>query len=70
MNKITKFKTLILEKGIKQRHIAKKSGINECIISLIVNGRYMPDKLQRTKIAKAMRMTENDLFSITRKCEK
>ena len=62
MNKITKLKTVILEKGIKQRHIAKKSGINECIISLIVNGRYVPDKFQREKIAKASAIPERELF--------
>jgi len=62
MNKRTKLKMVILGKGIKQRHIAKKSGINECIISLIVNGRYVPDKIQRAKIAKAMLVPEDELF--------
>ena len=70
MEKITNLKAVILEKGIKQRHIAKKSGIHECIISLISNGRYLPDKLQRTKIAKAVQMPESELFPDTRKNEK
>jgi len=63
MNQITKLKAVILEKGIKQRHIAKKSGINECIISLISNGRYVPDEIQRRKIAKAIQISELDLFT-------
>ena len=63
MKKPTKLKSVILANGIKQRHIAKKSGINECIISLIANGRYLPDKRQRRKIAKAIQVSELDLFT-------
>lgn len=60
--KKTKLKHKLEEEGKKQKWLAKRCGINESIISLIINGRYNPDKHQMAKISAALEMDEDDLF--------
>ena len=62
MGKLTRLKIRILEEGLTQREICRRSGLDEAILSLISNGKYIPDRLQRVKIAEAMGTREVDLF--------
>ena len=63
MTKLTRLKIRILEEGLTQREVSRRSGIDEAILSLISNGKYLPDRLQRVKIAEAMREPEGELFA-------
>ena len=60
--KTTKLKKKLMAKGIKQTWLSQRTGINESILSLIITGRYNPDKRQREKIAVVMDMGEVELF--------
>jgi ribosome-binding protein aMBF1 (putative translation factor) len=60
--KTTKLKQKLMDKGTKHKWLAQRSGLNESILSLIINGRYNPDKRQREKISAAMEMNEKELF--------
>jgi len=60
-----KFKMAILEAGLTQKKIAKESGLQESIISLVSRGRYNPDSVQRAKIARAIGRLESELFEPT-----
>ena len=62
MRKATKLKVRIWESGCTQREISKRAGIDEAILSLITNGRYVPDALQRAKIAQALGQSVSELF--------
>lgn len=62
MGKLTRLKLRILEEGLTQREVSRRSGIDEAILSLISNGKYIPDRLQRVKIADAMSKRESELF--------
>ena len=62
MKKITKLKIEILKSGLTQKSVAKRSGINEGVLSQIANGKLIPDHRQRQKISVAMGMRESDLF--------
>ncbi len=61
-NKLSPLRRAILENGCTQREVAAKSGLHESIISLIVNGRYLPDDQQRIKIANALQRHQNEIF--------
>lgn len=63
MRKLTKLKLIILENGLTQREIARKSGIDEATLSLIATGRYAPDPIQKARIAQAIQKPESTLFS-------
>ena len=60
--KKTKLRQKLDEKGTKQNCLAQRLGLNESILSLIINGRYNPDRDQRQKISVAMGMNEKGLF--------
>jgi transcriptional regulator with XRE-family HTH domain len=60
--KVSPLRLAILENGCTQREIAAKAGIHESIISLVVNGRYIPDERQRRNIAIALGRYEDELF--------
>ena len=62
MRKLTRLKIRILEEGLTQREVSRRSGIDEAILSLISNGKYLPDRLQRARIAEAMGSPEVELF--------
>jgi len=62
MGKLTKLKLRILEEGLTQREISRRSGLDEATVSLISNGRYIPDPLQRAKIAQALRTDPDEIF--------
>jgi len=52
---LTPLKLTILEAGFTQREISRRSGIDESVLSLITNGRYLPDELQRAKNRRGIR---------------
>jgi len=62
MRKITKLKIEILKSSDTQESIAKKARINAGVLSQIANGKLIPDKRQRQKIAVAMGIHEEELF--------
>ena len=62
MKKITKLKIELLKSDDTQESIAKKARINAGILSQISNGKLIPDKRQRQRIAVAMGMQEEKLF--------
>lgn len=62
MKRLTTLKLKLLEKGVTQRSVAKAAGINEGLLSLISNGRYLPDAVQRKKIASVVNVPERELF--------
>ncbi len=62
MPKLTQLKLKILEEGLTQREVSRRSGLDECRMSLICNGKYNPDRIQRAQIAEALQKSESDLF--------
>jgi len=62
MKHYTPLRETLLKKGISQRELAKRSGLQESIISLICNGRYIPDKLQLKKIGKVINEPLEEYF--------
>ena len=60
---VTKLKLALLVKGFTQREVSRRSGIHESVLSLIAQGRYLPDKRQKELIAKVLGENEKDLFS-------
>ncbi len=55
-------KLAILENGLSQRELARKTGIHESFISMAVRGKYNLDEIQRAKIAKAIGKPEKEIF--------
>jgi transcriptional regulator with XRE-family HTH domain len=62
VKKITKLRLRLLEKGLSQREVARRAGLKEGLMSLIINGHYIPDERQKTQIAKAIQLPEDELF--------
>ena len=58
----TKLKKKLKENGTKQKWLSQRSGLNESILSLIITGKYNPDKRQKQKICVAMGRKEKELF--------
>lgn len=52
----------LLDEGLTQREVSKKSGVNESRLSLIKNGRLIPSKAEAEKIAKLLECDPSDLF--------
>jgi len=62
MRKQTRLKFAIFEEGLTQKEVARRAGLDPAIISLIINGRYVPDSIQRAKIVKVLNKNESELF--------
>jgi len=62
MAAITKLKLVLLEKKMTQREVAHRSGINEAIISMVANGRYLPDADQKSMISEVVGEDQETLF--------
>jgi transcriptional regulator with XRE-family HTH domain len=65
LRKITKLKLEILKSGLTQKFIAEKARINEGLLSQISNGKLIPNKRQRQRIAVALGIHQEDLFEQT-----
>jgi transcriptional regulator with XRE-family HTH domain len=62
MKGITKLRLKLLRQGLTQREVAIKAGIAESLMSLIVNGRFIPDEQQKERIAEVLALPKEDLF--------
>ncbi len=62
MAAITKLKMVLWEKKKTQRELSHRSGLNEAIISMVANGRYLPDEHQRSVIAEVVGEKQDELF--------
>jgi transcriptional regulator with XRE-family HTH domain len=59
---VTNLKIKILEMGITQSSIARRTGINEGLVSLITNGRLVPTDNQRLLISTLLDAEPEELF--------
>ena len=55
-------KIKIFEKGITQRTLSKKIGIPESMLSMLINGKYIPTDQEKKKIADALECKREELF--------
>ena len=62
MRRLTKLKLAILQMGLTQRETARRAGIDEGRLSLMTNGQYIADSVQRAQIAEALQKPETELF--------
>ena len=65
MPAITKLKEVLWEKKMTQRELSHRSGINEATVSMIANGRYLPDADQKSMIAEVIGEDQEALFDTT-----
>ncbi len=65
MAAITKLKLVLLEKKMTQRELSHRSGLNEATVSMIANGRYLPDEHQRSMISEVVGEEQDELFENT-----
>ncbi len=56
------FKKAVAEAGLSQRALGEAVGINHTLLSMYVRGRYILSMIERKKIAKVLRMPENQVF--------
>ena len=55
-------KQVIKEKGIKQTYICEKLGINESVLSLIINGKRKPSQDRLKALAKILNVSIKTLY--------
>ena len=55
-------KQVIKEKGIKQTYICDKLGINESVLSLIINGKRKPSQDRLRALAKILNVSIKTLY--------
>tara|TARA_R100000773_G_C4156595_1_gene76288 strand:+ start:118 stop:339 length:222 start_codon:yes stop_codon:yes gene_type:complete len=55
-------KQIIKEKGIKQIYICKELGINESVLSLIINGKRKPSQDRLRALARILNVSIKDLY--------
>jgi len=60
--RLTKLKLVLLEKKMTQREVAHRTGLNEATVSMIANGRYLPDENQRSMISEVVGEDQEELF--------
>ena len=59
MNNIKK---IIKDKGLKQTYICKELGINESVLSLIINGKRKPNQDRLKALARILNVSIKDLY--------
>jgi len=57
-----KLRNAIFEEGLTQKAVAAECGIPESVVSMIVNGKYVPDDHQKRRIAQTLGKYESELF--------
>ena len=55
-------KQIIKDKGIKQIYICKELGINESVLSLIINNKRKPSQERLKALAKILNVSIKDLY--------
>lgn len=58
----TRIKTILLQRGLSQRDLSKKSGICESYISYFIHGRMLPGNMEKAQIAAALDMPQGEVF--------
>lgn len=49
-------------RGLYQKEIARKAGLSEAVMSMIIRGKYIPDNVQKVKIADALDVEPDKIF--------
>jgi len=57
-----RIKEVIRKKGIKQIYICKELGINESVLSLIINGKRKPSQDRLKALARILNVSIKDLY--------
>ena len=57
-----RLRDLIFRRGLKQQEVADLAGINRTILSAIITGRVNPRPAEREAIAKALGVSEAEIF--------
>lgn len=65
----TGMKVVIKEKGLKQAHVAKKAGFTPQELSDMLNGRRLIKACEIPRIAEALGVSVNDVYSAGEKGE-
>ena len=55
-------KQIIKEKGIKQIYICKELGINESVLSLIINGKRKPSQSRLKALARILNVSIKQMY--------
>ena len=63
VDKNRKIVVALLDHRFTQRELAKRSGVHETRLSLMVNGRLVPSQSEANRIASALRREPFELFS-------
>ena len=63
MRKLTPLKLTILERGLTQREISRRSGLDEGRMSLACNGHLILDPIQQAQVAQALEMPVSEIFN-------
>lgn len=64
MKEPTRLKKLLDSRGTKQSWLAEKSGINANTLSMVVNGKALPNLRTAQKIARALGTTVDELWPL------
>jgi len=62
MEQNIKLLSVLRKKNLTQQAIANQIKMNQSIFSMIVRGRYNPDDDQKSKIAKALKVSVKEVF--------
>lgn len=59
---LTKLEMVLYEREISQSALARKIGVDRSLVNKWVKGKHIPSACFMTKIARGLRMTEQELF--------
>lgn len=54
----------LAESGMRQKDLAKKAEVSRAVISMTINGRYIPSADHMEKIARALNSSTGELFGL------
>jgi putative transcriptional regulator len=63
----TKLREIIDNRGIKQSHIVRKTGINKSTMTRLVNGETAPTLMNAFKIARELDLKIEDIWKVVDK---
>ena len=61
----TRLRKLIKERGLKQRWVAEKSGVNEMTLQRILDNRHSPNAANIVRIAEALGVSTDWLLGLS-----
>lgn len=59
---ITKLEKILREHNISQSHLARRIGVDKSLMNKWVKGKHTPSAHFMTKIARELKMTEQEIF--------